>query len=316
MTLELGGIHHLTAVTADAPRNLKFYTKTLGMRLIKKTVNQDDTSAYHLFYGDGVASPGADLTFFDFPTMREQRGNHTVGRTGLRVDSEATLQWWKEHLADQNVATSGIKERFGHVSMDFEDFEGQRFRLLVDDKNKVVPWAKSPVPADKQIIGLGPITLSVPELAPTDAMLTRVMNMRQVRNYPARDSKGEVFVYEMGPGGPGAEVHVSVNPDLPRARPGAGGVHHVAFRTKDQDDLRAWIDRINSFGIRSSGEVERFYFTSLYFREPNGILFELATDVPGFAADEPMETLGESLALPPFLEPHRAQIEAGLKPLE
>ena len=315
MTLELGGIHHLTAVTADAPKNLQFYTKTLGMRLIKKTVNQDDTSVYHLFYGDGVASPGADLTFFDFNTMRETRGNHTVGRTGLRVGSAETLEWWKDHLQGQGVGTSAIKERFGHLSLDFEDFEGQRFRFVVDDKNSVVPWAKSPVPADKQIIGLGPITLSVPTLEPTDAMLTRVMNMRQVRHYPARERNGEVFVYEMGPGGPAAELHVSVDPSLPRARPGAGGVHHVAFRTPDQDSLREWIERVNSFGIRSSGEVERFYFTSLYFREPNGILFEIATDVPGFAADEPMETLGESLALPPFLEPHRARIEAGLKPL-
>ena len=316
MTLELGGIHHLTAVTADAPKNLAFYTKTLGMRLIKKTVNQDDTSVYHLFYGDGVASPGADPTFFDFNTLRETRGNHTVGRTGLRVGSAETLQWWKDHLQNNNVGTSAIKDRFGHLSLDFEDFEGQRFRLVVDEKNSVVPWAKSPVPADKQIIGLGPITLSVPTLEPTDAMLTRVMNMRQVRHYPARERNGEVFVYEMGPGGPAAELHVSVDPSLPRARPGAGGVHHVAFRTPDQESLREWIARVNSFGIRSSGEVERFYFTSLYFREPNGILFEIATDVPGFAADEPMETLGESLALPPFLEPRRAQIEAGLKPLE
>jgi len=316
MTLELGGIHHLTAVTADAPRNLKFYTETLGMRLIKKTVNQDDPSAYHLFYGDGVASPGADLTFFDFPTLREQRGNHSVGRTGLRVDSEETLKWWKDHLEAGKVPTSGIKERFGHVSLDFEDFEGQRFRLAVDDGNKAIPWAKSPVPAERQIIGLGPVTLSVPRLEPTDAVLTRVMNMRQVRHYPARERNADVFVYEMGPGGPAAELHVSVDPSLPRVRPGAGGVHHVAFRTPDQDTLHQWIERVNGFGIRSSGEVERFYFTSLYFREPNGILFEIATDLPGFTADEPLESLGESLSLPPFLEPHRAQIEAGLKPLE
>ncbi|QQR39662.1 ring-cleaving dioxygenase [Devosia rhizoryzae] len=315
MTLELGGIHHLTAVTADAPQNLKFYTQTLGMRLIKKTVNQDDTTAYHLFYGDGVASPGADLTFFDFDTLREKRGNHTVGRTGLRVDSEETLKWWKEHLQTNNVGTSAIKERNGHLSLDFEDFEGQRFRLVVDPAGKVVPWAKSPVPADKQIVGLGPITLSVPKLEPTEAMLTRVMNMRQVRHYPARERNGETFVFEMGPGGPAAELHVVVDPSLGRASPGAGGVHHVAFRTPDQDSLREWVRHVNGFGIRSSGEVERFYFTSLYFREPNGILFEIATDVPGFAADEPMESLGETLSLPPFLESRRAQIEAGLKPL-
>jgi glyoxalase family protein len=315
MALSLGGIHHLTAVTADAPRNLAFYTKTLGMRLIKKTVNQDDTTAYHLFYGDGVASPGADLTFFDFPAAPERRGTHSVVRTGLRVDSEDTLKWWKDHLQTSGVGTSAIKERFGQLSLEFEDFEGQRFRLVVDGENTVVPWAKSPVPAERQIIGLGPITMSVPRLDPTKRVLTEVMNMREVRHYPSRDNTGDVHVFEMGPGGPGAELHVAVQPHLDQVRPGAGGVHHVAFRTPDQDTLREWIRRVHQVGLRSSGEVERYYFTSLYFREPNGILFEIATDVPGFAADEPMESLGETLALPPFLEPQRAQIEANLKPL-
>ena len=315
MTLELGGIHHLTAVTAEARKNLAFYTQTLGMRLIKKTVNQDDTSAYHLFYGDGVASPGADLTFFDFPAAGEQRGNHTVSRTGLRVDGEDSLKWWKEHLQTSNVGTSAIKERNGQLSLDFEDFEGQRFRMVIDDRNKVKPWAKSPVPAERQIIGLGPISLAVPRLDRTEAVLTQVMNMRKVRQYPAANGMAETHVFEMGPGGPGAELHVVVDPNQPMARPGAGGVHHVAFRTPDQDSLRQWIARVSQAGLRSSGEVERYYFTSLYFREPNGILFEIATDVPGFTADEPLETLGESLSLPPFLENKRASIEAGLKPL-
>jgi glyoxalase family protein len=315
MTLELGGIHHLTAVTAEAKKNLAFYTQTLGMRLIKKTVNQDQTTAYHLFYGDGVASPGADLTFFDFDAGREQRGNHTVSRTGLRVDSEDSLKWWEDHLQTKNVGTSAIKERNGQLSLDFEDFEGQRFRMVIDSANKVIPWAKSPVPAERQIIGLGPISMAVPRLDRTEAVLTQVMNMRKARSYPATSHTAETHVFEMGPGGPGAEVHVVVDPTISPARPGAGGVHHVAFRTPDQDSLRLWIERVTKAGIRSSGEVERFYFTSLYFREPNGILFEIATDVPGFAADEPMETLGESLALPPFLEPQRASIEANLKPL-
>jgi glyoxalase family protein len=315
MTLELGGIHHLTAVTAQAKENLQFYTQTLGMRLIKKTVNQDDTTAYHLFYGDGVASPGADLTFFDFDAAPEQRGNHTVSRTGLRVGSEEGLNWWKQHLQSKGVGTSAIKERNGHLSLDFEDFEGQRFRLVIDPLNTVAPWTKSPVPAEQQIIGLGPISLAVPRLDRTEAVLTQVMNMRKVRDYPAANGMAETHVFEMGPGGPGAELHVVIDPSLRAARPGAGGVHHVAFRTPDQDTLREWISRVNSFNIRSSGEVERFYFTSLYFREPNGILFEIATDVPGFAADEPMETLGESLSLPPFLEGRRASIEANLKPL-
>ncbi len=315
MTLELQGIHHLTAVTAEAAKNLRFYTQTLGMRLIKKTVNQDQTTAYHLFYGDGVASPGADLTFFDFETGRERRGTRSITRTGLRVDSEDTLSWWKQHLDANGVGTSAIKARAGHLSLDFEDFEGQRFRLVVDPANVAIPWAKSPVPPNRQIIGLGPITMSVQSLAGTEAVLTKVMNMTKVRTYPAKDAGGETHVFAMGPGGPAAELHVAVQPDLVPTQPGAGGVHHVAFRTENQDSLRQWIRRVADAGLRSSGEVERYYFTSLYFREPGGILFEIATDGPGFAADEPLESLGETLALPPFLEQSRASIEAKLTPL-
>ncbi|GHA28246.1 glyoxalase [Devosia pacifica] len=315
MTLELKGIHHLTAVTADAPANLQFYTQTLGMRLIKKTVNQDDTTAYHLFYGDAVASPGADLTFFDFPVGREAHGTHSISQTGLRVDSEETLSWWKQHLDDRGVSTGEIGEHNGHTSLTFQDFEGQRFRMVADPGHKPVAWDRSPVPAERQIIGLGPITLSVPKLEPTELVLTKVMGMRKVRTHTS-DTGAEVHVFEMGEGGAGAEVHVAVELGLPFVRPGAGGVHHVAFRTENEDTLRQWVRRVSEVGLRSSGEVERYYFTSLYFREPNGILFEIATDGPGFATDEPLETLGESLALPPFLEPKRASIEANLKPLQ
>ncbi len=316
MSLDLKGIHHLTAVTARAADNLAFYTQVLGMRLIKKTVNQDDTSAYHLFYGDGIASPGADLTFFDWPVGPERRGNHSISRTGLRVRSEADLEWWKAHLASNQVNSGRIVERGGHVSLDFEDFEGQRFRLLADPKpGESHPWEKSPIPAERQILGLGPITLSVPDLRPTEAVLTKVMNMRLVRDYPADSHHGDFFVFEMGPGGAAAELHVEVKPDLPQARQGAGGVHHVAFRTPDKVEFDEWVKRTAELGVRTSGEVERYYFTSLYFREPNGILFEIATDGPGFTADEPLETLGERLSLPPFLEGKRSQIEAGLKPV-
>lgn len=316
MTVELKGIHHLTAVTARAKDNVDFYTRVMGMRLIKKTVNQDDVSAYHLFYGDGIASPGADLTFFDWPAAPNRRGNHEVGRTGLRIRSEADLLWWKQHLAGHDVASGNIKERAGHLSLDFEDPEGQRFRLVADpNAGESHPWEKSPVPAEHQILGLGPITLSVPRLDRTASVLANVMNMREVRTYPAREKSGEIHVFEMGGGGAAAELHVEVNPALPQARQGAGGVHHVAFRTPDHDEFENWVRRVTAAGLRNSGEVERFYFTSLYFREPNGILFEIATDGPGFTADEPLETLGERLALPPFLEPRRAEIEAGLKPL-
>lgn len=316
MTLQLTGIHHLTAITADAPANLRFYTNTLGLRLVKKTVNQDDTSAYHLFYADGEATPGTDLTFFDWPVGHERRGTHSVSRTGLRVSGEKSLAWWQEHLRQEGVAASEIAEIAGHRAIDFEDPEGQRFRLIDDGgKGDAHPWARSPVPAEHQIRGLGPITMSVPDLAPTELVLTKVMNMRQVRDHAAVDGDGHVHVFAMGEGGPAAELHVAVEPGLQPARQGAGAVHHVAFRTPDLDSMHEWTERLASVRLPSSGEVERYYFRSLYFREPNGILFEIATDGPGFTADEPLETLGERLALPPFLEPRRASIEANLKPL-
>jgi glyoxalase family protein len=316
MTLQLTGIHHLTAITAEAPANVAFYTNTLGMRLVKKTVNQDDTSAYHLFYADGEATPGSDLTFFDWPTPREKRGTHSIARTGLRVSGEKTLGWWQDHLKDAKVTTGEIADIAGYRSLDFEDTEGQRFRLIDDGGSGAShPWAKSPVPAEHQIRGLGPITLSVPDLAPTETVLTQVMNMRKARDHASPDGNGHVHVFEMGDGGPAAELHVAVQPGLPPARQGAGAVHHVAFRTPDLEQMHEWTERLAKFRVPSSGEVERYYFRSLYFREPNGILFEIATDGPGFTADEPLESLGERLALPPFLEPRRAQIEAGLKPL-
>jgi glyoxalase family protein len=169
------------------------------------------------------------------------------------------------------------------------------------------------VPPEHQLRGLGPIVLTVRDLARTERVLTSVMNMRRARDYAAHGA--HIHVFAMGDGGPAAELHVIESRDLQEARQGAGGVHHVAFRTPDGAQYHAWTARLNELGIRNSGEIDRFYFRSLYFREPNGILFEIATDGPGFAADEPMATLGEKLALPPFLEPRRAEIEAGLKPI-
>jgi glyoxalase family protein len=315
--MQLTGIHHLTAVSADAPGNVKFYAGLLGMRLVKKTVNQDDVSAYHLFYADALASPGTDITFFDWPAAPERRGSHTVTRTALRVAGEPALRGWHGRFAARGVRHGEIETRDGRLTLDFEDPEGQRLSLIDDGgAGAAHPWERSPVPAEHQIRGLGPITMTVPDRRPTDAVLTQVMNMREVRDYPHPESNRDtVHVYAMGEGGPAAELHVAVRPDLPPAQPGAGGVHHVAFRTPDDREYQAWAERLQQFRIPNSGPVDRFYFRSLYFREPNGILFEIATDGPGFATDEPLDALGERLALPPFLESRRAEIEAGLKPL-
>jgi len=319
--MQLTGIHHLTAITANAGGNHAFYTQTLGMRLVKKTVNQDDTSAYHLFYADGQGSPGTDITFFDWPTPRERRGTHSIVRTGLRVPNAQSLAYWKDRLQQQGVKHGDVIDRDGRQILELEDAEGQRITLVPDDGRwQPKTWDKSPVPAEHQILGLGPITISVPNLKPTESVLTQIMNMRNVRQYQAPASNGSggsntVHVFEMGEGGPSAELHVAVEPNVPVASQGAGGVHHVAFRVPTYEAYDEWYARLRKLGMPSSGPVDRFYFKSLYFREPNGILFELATDGPGFDADEPRETMGQKLSLPPFLESYRSQIEAGLKPL-
>ncbi|GLS43438.1 ring-cleaving dioxygenase [Methylobacterium brachythecii] len=308
--MQLTGLHHLTAITARAADNAAFYTRVLGLRLVKKTVNQDDVSAYHLFYADGLASPGSDVTFFDWPAPPERRGTSSISRTGLRV--AGGLDWWHEHLSRAGVKPSEPLMRDGRLTLDVEDPEGQRLSLVDDGgAGESHPWAGSPVPQERQIRGLGPVQLSVAAAERTEAVLTDVLGMRFERNFDSPE--GAVRVFSMGAGGPAAEVHLLEDAGAP-ARQGAGAVHHVAFRIPDSD-YAAWADRLNQRRMPSSGPVDRFYFRSLYFREPNGILFEIATDGPGFTADEPLETLGQRLALPPFLEPRRAEIEAGLKPL-
>jgi glyoxalase family protein len=310
--MQLTGIHHLTAISAKPRENLAFYRGLLGMRLVKKTVNQDDVSAYHLFYADGKANPGTDLTFFDFPAAPERRGTNSISRTGLRVAGENSLGYWRDRLRAAGGDTGEVRQVDGRLTLPFEDGEGQRL-VLVDDGGvgPAAPWENSPVPPKHQIRGLGPIVLTVHDLSRIASVLTDIMNMRRIRDYAAHGA--QVRVFAMGEGGPAAELHVIEDKDVAVARQGAGGVHHVAFRTPDEAQYHAWTARLNELGVPNSGEIDRFYFRSLYFREPNGILFEIATDGPGFATDEPMETLGERLALPPFLEGRRAEIEKGLK---
>jgi glyoxalase family protein len=316
--MDLIGIHHLTAVSAKIRENHHFYTQTIGMRLVKRSVNQDDVSAYHLFYADAQGNPGTDLTFFDWPVPRERRGTRSITRTYLRVAGGEALEWWARHLRDRGVTAGAIGERDGRLTLDVEDPEGQRLALIDDGGvGQAHPWERSPVPAEYQVRGLGPIMLSVPDLKPTDIILQQALNMRPVREYPHPDSARQiVHVYEMGPGGPQAELHVAVQPELPPVQPGAGGVHHVAFRTPTFEEYDAWAERLNNLRIPNSGKVDRYWFRSLYFREPNGILFEIASDGPGFAVDEDPATLGEHVVLAPFLEPQREAIIANLKPID
>ena len=315
MDQQLLGLHHVTAVTAHAAENLAFYTKTLGMRLVKKTVNQDDVSAYHLFYADAIGSPGTDLTFFDWASAAPNRpGPGTVAETALRVSGREALAWWERRLEELRVPHGPREERAGRTSFSFTDPEGQRLRL-VDDTGAPggVPWAQSQVPAEAGIRGLDAVTLCVRRAAPTARVLTELLGFRQSHQFANAEGQ-EVTVYETGAGGPGTEVHL-VASEGPNGAVGRGGVHHVAFRTPDVEEQREWHRRVIAAGLPASPIIDRFYFQSVYFREPGGILFEIATDGPGFAADEDAAHLGERLALPPFLEPDRARIEAGLRPL-
>jgi glyoxalase family protein len=333
MTLPaLGGLHHLTAITAKAGANLTMATKVLGLRLVKRTVNQDDVSAYHLFYGDAIGRPGTELTFFEWSHIaRRQPGTGEVAETGLRVSGEDALAWWETRLRDDpTMIVRGRTERAGRAVLRFSDAEGQPFAIVADGSGSppAVPedatlaaaeaaWkATAPVSGPQAILGLGPVLLNVRALDPTARFLTQVMGMREAGRYADPDQPARsVSVFSMGPGGAAAEVHVVERSDLPRAQQGFGGVHHVAFRVPDHAAQEAWLAHLRALGVPNSGLVERYYFESLYFREPGGTLFELATDGPGFANDEDAMTLGERLALPPFLEPGRARIEAGLRPL-
>ena len=312
--MQLTGLHHVSSLTAHAPENVAFYTDVLGLRLVKKTVNQDDPSSYHLFYGDELGNPGTEVTFFDIPHAAQNRpGASSISRTGLRVPDREALDYWLQRLDEYSIDHDAIMEEGGRSVLAFRDREGQRLALIDDHDAQVaggVPWDRSSTPAPIAIRGLGTVNLTVRDLAPTARVLTEVMGFREGRTYQQPEQAGEVVVFETGAGGVGAEVHVEERPALPFERLGRGGVHHVAFRVPNAEEYTQWLDHLRTAGIRTSGPVDRYYFRSIYFREPNGILFELATDGPGFATDEDAAHLGETLALPPFLEPRRREIEA------
>jgi len=312
----IGGLHHVTAITGDAPGNLDFYTRVLGMRLVKKTVNQDDVSAYHLFYADAKGSPGTDVTFFDWPQTPPQRqGAGSIAPIALRVAGEAALDYWLARFDAEGVRHGAVAERSGRPVLSFLDPEGQRLELVGDGGARGgEAWAASPVPAEHQVKGLHGVTLTSLNPQATADLLTGGMGFR-VTGKRELPEGGEEHFMEVGPGGPGTELIVSVPTQVGRALQGRGGVHHVAFRVADAETQEAWRSKIEDLGLRPTPVIDRFYFKSIYFREPGGSLFEIATDGPGFAADEPVEHLGEGLALPPFLEPDRERIVAGLVPL-
>lgn len=313
---QLIGIHHVTAITSSAQKIYDFYTYTLGLRLVKKNVNQDDISTYHLFFADNNGSPGTDMTFFDFKNIAPQiHGTDSISKTSFRVKSDDALEYWLKRFDHYNVEHSEIKTLFNRKIIYFNDFDNQQYALFSDENDNGVkagiPWYKGPVPDEYAIVGLGPSYLSVSNLELMDKVLVDIMKMK------LSESEENLHLYEMGEGGNGGSLIINEDTTSVRARQGYGGVHHVAFRVSDQQHLNDWENYFDDLGLNNSGFVDRFYFQSVYIRLYPNILFELATDGPGFVDDEEtLETLGEKLTLPPHLRHRREYVEAHLKPFD
>lgn len=315
MMNHLKAIHHVTAITSSAEKNYEFFTFVLGMRLVKKTVNQDDIRTYHLFFADDKGSAGTDMTFFDFPGIpKGSHGTDEIYKTSFRVPTDAALEYWVKRFDKYDVKHSGIQDLFGKKTISFADFDDQQYMLVSDEFNVGIasgtPWQDGPVPLEFAITGLGPIHIRISRFDYFKEVLEKVMYMREIAN------EGSLHLFEMGEGGNGAQVIVEHNAVLPAGRQGFGTVHHTAFRVEDTAVLYEWIDHMKGAGFGVSGYVDRFFFESLYARVAPGILFEWATDGPGFMGDEPYETLGEKLSLPPFLESKREQIESFVRPID
>lgn len=312
---QLKGIHHVTAITSSAEKNYEFFTNVLGMRLVKKTVNQDDIQTYHLFFADDEGNPGTDMTFFDFPGIQKGvHGNNEIFKTSFRVPTNEALDYWLKRFDRLHVSHTGIKEQFGKKTLSFTDFDDQQYQLISDEGNvgvaSGIPWQKGPIPLEYAITGLGPLFVRVAQFDYFKEMMEKILLFKEV------EKEGSYHLFEVGEGGNGAQVIVEHNTVLPPAQQGYGTVHHAAFRLDDRAHLDQWDERLRSFGFQTSGFVDRFFFKSLYARVAPQILFEFATDGPGFMGDEPYETLGEKLSLPPFLESKREYIESVVRPID
>lgn len=311
----LKGIHHVTAITSSAEKNYAFFTNVLGMRLVKKTVNQDDIQTYHLFFADDKGSAGTDMTFFDFPGIpKGTHGTDEIAKTSFRVPNDAALDYWVQRFDRLNVKHTGIQTLFGKKTLSFVDYDDQQYQLISDEHNEGVqsgtPWQKGPIPLDYAITGLGPIFVRVSDFDFFKQMMEELLLFKEIAK------EGSLHLFEVGEGGNGAQVIAEHNVILPRAQQGYGTVHHAAFRVEDRSVLEEWIKRLDRYKFPNSGYVNRHFFESLYARVSPQILFEFATDGPGFMGDEPYETLGEKLSLPPFLEAKREYIESVVRPID
>jgi glyoxalase family protein len=305
------GLHHVTAIAGDPQINVDFYVGVLGLRLIKKTVNFDDPSTYHLYYGDGVGSPGTVMTFFPWPGVR--RGTLGSGQTSATAFAvpEHSLDFWRQRLEESLVSADDI-ERFDEPGLAFADPDGLRLELLASAQpgDSREPWDGSSVPAEHAIRGFDGVTLLHADSDVTERLLVDAMGFRRVA------ADGRRMRFESGDGGSGTFVDLLHSPNVDPGRVAGGSVHHIAFRLADDDAQAEWQNRLFDAGHPTTEVKDRMYFHSIYFREPGGVLFELATDNPGFATDESVEELGSGLRLPPWFESARDRIEKSLPALE
>jgi glyoxalase family protein len=317
--MELNGIHHITSVTANIVENVNFYTRVLGLRLVKKSINQDDVTAYHLFYADKLGSPGTDMTFFDWPYIgRNIPGTDNIIGTAFRVGSRAALDFWEKRFSELGVQQDGISIFKNLELLPFRDHEGQQLYLVNDQgadfEGEI--WHQPDIPDEYVLKGFWAVVLSVSDKTQISTIFRQLLGFTEVATETWIDNKSLATIYSTKQTNlPGTQVWLIEEKDKKRGRLGAGGTHHVAFRVDNLDIQKEWREHLSQQGLSVSPLIDRFWFSSIYFRVSPGILFEIATDGPGFAIDEDPEKLGESLVLPPFLEDRREEIESGLIPL-
>lgn len=304
------GIHHITSFASNPQANADFYHRVLGQRLVKTTVNFDDPGTYHLYYGDAVGTPGTIMTFFPWPTAaRGQRGNGEVAAVGYIIRPKA-LAYWHDRLAKHGVSVGTTHTRFGDSVLPFQDPDGMPLELIAtDDAATTQFWSDGEVPEEMAIRGFHGATLWVDSAEKTAVVLTQQLG------YTLDQQDGARSRYRGASGDIGVTIDLLERPNQPRGRMGAGSVHHIAFRTVDDTEQADYLSKLRGAGLQVTPVQDRQYFRSIYFREPNGVLFEVATDAPGFLYDEPLESLGQVLKLPDWYEAHRASIENALPKL-
>lgn len=314
MDKSIKGLHHVTAITDDVVRNYEFFTEILGMRLVKKTINQDEIQTYHTYYADHIGTPGTTMTFFaNEKSPAGTHGTNSITRTGLRVPTDEALEYYLDRFETFDVDHEGIQEVFDKKVLPFQEPDGQRYQLVSDTDNEgMLPgelWDLSPVPNEYAVYGLGPVEMTVSEFEVIKDHLIEFYGFDIVT-----ETRGAVLL-EIGEGGNGAQIILREDTENPIAIEGNGEVHHIALRVDNREALKAWEELYERNNFNHSGFIERHYFGALYVRVGR-VLIELSSDKPGFTIDEPYETLGESLALPSEFEDHREYIENQIRPFD